>query len=74
MECNNFVFNDKILIQSDGTAQRAHMPYSYSDNMLWRILTTMQTTTTVWKHFREDIFSVKTQNVDNLPAFLDLTT
>ena len=73
MECNNFVFNDKILIQSDGTAQGPHMPYSYSDNMLWRILT-MQTTTTVWQHFREDIFSVRTQNIDTLPAFLDLTT
>ena len=31
LECNNYVFNDKNFIQTDGTAQGPHMSCSYSD-------------------------------------------
>ena len=74
LECNNSVFNDKNFIQTDGTARGPHMSCSYSDIAMAHFDNKAQNYTlkpTVWKRFRDDVFSVWTHNINTLPAFLD---
>ena len=74
LECNNSVFNNKNFIQTDGTAQGSHMSCSYSDTAMAHFDNTAKNYTlkpTVWKHFRDDIFSVWTHTINTVPAFLD---
>ena len=74
VECNNSVFNDKNFIETDGTAQGPHMSCSYSDIAMAHFDNGAENYTlkpTVWKHFRDDVFSVWTHNINTLPAFQD---
>ena len=72
LECNNSVFNDKTFIQTDGTAREPHMSCLYSDIAMAHFNDRAESYTskpTVWKRFRNNVFSVWTRNT--LPAFLD---
>ena len=74
LECNNSVFNGKNFIETDGTAQGSHLPCSYSDIAMAHFDNRAENyalKSTIWKRFRDDIFSVWGHNVDTLPAFLD---
>ena len=74
LECNNSVFNDKSFIQINGTAQGPHMSYSYSDLTMAHFDNRVENYTlkpTVWKRFRNDVFSVWTHNINTLSALLD---
>ena len=74
LECNNSVFNDKNFTQTDGAAQGPHMSCSYSDIAMDHFDNRTENytlKTTVWKRFRDDVFSVWTHNTNTLPAFLD---
>ena len=74
LECNNSVFNDKNFLQTDGTAQGPHMSCSYSDIAMAHFdirAENYDLKPTVWKRFRDDVFSVWTHDVNTLPAFLD---
>ena len=74
LECNNSVFNDKNFTQTDGVAQGPHMSCSYSDIAMAHFDNRTENytlKTTVWKRFRDDVFSVWTYNTNTLPAFLD---
>ena len=74
LECNNSVFNDKTFLQTDGTVQGPHMSSSYSDIAMAHFdirAENYDLKPTVWKRFRDDVFSVWTHDVDTLPAFLD---
>ena len=74
LECNNSVFNDKNFIEIDGTAQGSHLPCSYSDIAMAHFDNRAENyalKSTIWKRFRDDIFSVWGHNVDTLPTFRD---
>ena len=74
LECNNSVFNDKNFIQTDGTAQGPHMSCSYSDIAMAHFDNRAENYTlkpTVWKRFRDGVFSVWTHNSNTLLAFLN---
>ena len=74
LEFNNSVFNDKSFLQTDGTAQRSHMSCSYSDIAMAHFdirAENYDLKPTVWKRFRDDVFSVWTDDVNTLPVFLD---
>ena len=74
LECNNSVFNDKNFLQTDGTAQGPHMSCSYSDIAMAHFdirAENYDLKPTVWKRFRDDVFSVWTHDVNTLPVFLD---
>ena len=77
LECNNSVFNDKNVFQSDGTAQGAHVSCSCSDNAMVHFDNRAENYTlkpTPWKRFRDDVFSLWIHNINTLPAFLDFPT
>ena len=61
LECNNSVFNDKNFLLIDGTAQGSHMSCSYSDIAMGHFdirAENYDLKPTVWKPFRDDVFSV----------------
>ena len=68
------MLNDKNFLQTDGTAQEPHMQCSYSDIAMAHFdirAENYDLKPTVWKRFRDDVFSVWTHDVNTLPAFLD---
>lgn len=74
LECNNSVFDDRFFLQTDGTAQGPHMSCSYSDIAMAHfdnIAENYFLKPTVWKRFRDDVFSVWTHGVELLPDFLE---
>ena len=68
------MFNDKNFLQTDVTAQGPHMSCSYSDIAMAHFdirAENFDLKPTVWKRFRDDVFSVWTHDANTLPAFLD---
>ena len=58
--------------QTHGTAQGPHMSCSYSDIAMAHFGNRAENYTlkpTVWKRFRDDVFSVWIHNIKSLPAF-----
>ena len=74
LKCSNSVFNDKNFLQTDGAAQWPHMSCFYSDIAMAHFdirAENYDLKPTVWKSFRDDVFSVWTDDVNTLPVFLD---
>ena len=73
LECNNSVFNNKHYLQTNGTAQGPHMSCSYSDIAMAFFDVEAENYTfkpTIWKRFRDDVFTVWTHGIDKLPSYL----
>ena len=74
LECNNSVFDDRFFLQTDGTAQGPHMSCSYSDIAMAHFDNRAENyflKPTVWKRFRDDVFTVWTHGIELLPDFLE---
>ena len=73
LQCNNFIFNNKNFLQSDGIAQGPHISCSYSDIAIqyFDVKALEYTPATIcWKRFRDDIFIVCHAVLTNLIYFL----
>ena len=71
LECNNSVFKGKKFIQSDSTVQGPRMLCSYSDIAMAHFDSRAEYYTlkpTVWKRFRNGVFSIWTHNISTLPS------
>ena len=74
LECNNSIFNNKHLLQSDGTAQGPHMSCSYRDIAIhyFDVKALEYASATIsWKRLRDDIFIVWPHSIDELDIFFD---
>ena len=74
LECNNFIFNNKHFLQSDGTVQGPHMSCSYSDITIqcFDVKALEYTPVTIsWKRFKDDTFIVWPHSIDELDIFFD---
>ena len=77
LECNNSVFKGKKFIQTNGTVQGPRMLCSYSDIAMAHFDNRTENYTlkpTVWKRFRNGVFSIWTHNINTLPTFVDFPT
>ena len=74
LECNNFVFDNKFYLQTDGTVQGPHMSSCYSDIAMavydekamdppFKPL--------IWKHFRDDVIALWIHSNEDANHFLD---
>ena len=74
LTCNNSIFNNRNLLQTDGVAQTPHMSCSYSDIAMSKFDTAAlqyHFQPTLWKRFRDDILTIWTHGSDTLESFLD---
>ena len=74
LTCSNSKFNDQNFLQTDGTAQGAHMSCSYGDIAMAKydfLANEFHLKPKIWKRFRDDIFTLWEHGVDTLPSFLD---
>ena len=72
--CIMCMFGMQNVVQTDVTTHGPHMSCPYSDIAMAHLDNRAENYTfkhTVWKHFRDDAFSVWTLNINTLPAFLD---
>ena len=59
LTCNNSKLNHQYFLQTDGTAQGAHMSWSYADIAMTKynsLANNFHLKPIVWKRFRDDIF------------------
>ena len=74
LECNNSKFNNRIFLQSDGTAQGPHMSCSYSDIAMAKYdqkAMSYNLKPNIWKRFRDDVFVIWAHGSNTLPSFLE---